>query len=146
MKSEPLIKEVLIKATPDRVWKAITDRHEMKQWYFDLADFQPVVGFEFSFSGGPPEKQYLHLCRVTEAIPEEKLAYSWRYQGYDGYSLVTFEIFPERNYTRLRLTHAGLESFPRLEDFKRANFDFGWTSLIQQVLKTYLETGKVTQG
>jgi uncharacterized protein YndB with AHSA1/START domain len=139
MKSEPLIKEVLIKATPERVWKAITDRDEMKQWYFDLAEFKPVVGFEFSFEGGPPEEKYLHLCRVTEAVPGAKLTYSWRYDGYAGESFVTFELLKEGEITRVRLTHTGLETFPPLEAFKRENFNFGWTDLIQRSLKEYLE-------
>ncbi len=146
MSTTPLIKEILIQTTPERVWKAISDKTEMKQWYFDLADFRAEVGFEFSFSGGPPEKQYLHLCRVVEAIPPRKLSYSWRYDGYEGDSLVTFELMQEGDMTRVRLTHTGLETFPPLEDFKRANFDFGWTSLIQQMLKSYIETGKTNPG
>ena len=81
MNSEPLVKEVLVDATPERVWKAITDKNDMKQWYFELKDFKPQVGFEFTFEGGPPEKKYLHLCKVTEVIPLKKLTYlrrSWR--------------------------------------------------------------------
>jgi uncharacterized protein YndB with AHSA1/START domain len=146
MSTMPLVKEILIQATPERVWQAISDKNEMKQWYFDLADFRPEPGFEFSFSGGPPEKQYLHLCRVMESIPPQKLSYSWRYDGYEGDSLVTFELFKEGEMTRVRLTHSGLETFPPLDDFKRANFDFGWTSLIQQMLKSYVETGKANPG
>ena len=48
------------------------NKNEMKKWYFDLAEFKAEVGFKFQFSGGPPEKQYLHLCEVTEIIPEKK--------------------------------------------------------------------------
>ena len=46
--AEPVIKEVLLNAPASKVWKAITDKNEMKQWYFDLAEFKPEVGFEFS--------------------------------------------------------------------------------------------------
>jgi uncharacterized protein YndB with AHSA1/START domain len=128
------------KATADKVWKAITDRDEMAQWYFDLEAFRPEVGFEFRFYGGPPEKQYLHVCVVTEVVPGRKITYSWRYDGYQGISHVTFELFEEGDSTRLKLTHAGLESFPAdITDFARKNFEAGWNEIIGANLKDYVE-------
>ena len=55
---------------------------------------------------------YHHICKITEVDPQRKLKYSWRYQGYEGISYVTFELFSEGKATRLKLTHEGLESFP----------------------------------
>ena len=49
--SQPVIKEVLLDAPVSRVWKAITDKEDMKHWYFDFAEFKPEVGFEFQFYG-----------------------------------------------------------------------------------------------
>ncbi len=40
----------------------------------------------------------------------EKLQYSWRYDGYEGNSFVTFELFAEGDKTRVKLTHEGLET------------------------------------
>ncbi len=91
MDNQALVFERLFDAPASKVWKAITDKEEMKKWYFDLPAFKAEVGCNFQFSGGPsPEKQYLHLCEVTEVIPEKKLTYSWRYDGYAGNSFVTF--------------------------------------------------------
>src|SRR4051794_1834313 len=89
--SEPFVIERTYNAPVEKVWQAITDKDQMKQWYFDMAAFEPIVGFEFSFTGGTEEQSYLHLCKITEVIPYKKLAYSWRYDGYEGNSLVTFE-------------------------------------------------------
>ena len=61
MNTPPLVVERVFNAPIEKVWKAITKKEEMKQWYFDLAEFKAEVGFEFRFYGGPPEKQYLHL-------------------------------------------------------------------------------------
>ena len=120
--------------------EAITDKNDMKQWYFDLAEFKPEVGFKFSFTGGPPERSYLHLCEVIEVIPQKKLTYSWRYDGYEGVSHVTFELFEETtDTTRLKLAHSGLETFPALADFARSNFEAGWSDLIGQLLKDFVE-------
>jgi uncharacterized protein YndB with AHSA1/START domain len=138
--SEPFVIERTLNAPADKVWKAITDKHEMKQWYFDLKEFKPEVGFEFSFSGGEKDGvQYLHLCKVTEVIKEKKLTYSWRYDGYGGNSFVTFELFAEGDKTRLKLTHEGLETFPAIAAFARKNFENGWTSIIGSSLPKYLE-------
>src|SRR4029077_16534570 len=109
------------------------------QWSFDIPQFKPEVGFEFEFSAGKNDVQYLHRCKVIEVVPEKKLAYSWRYEGYAGDSLVTIELFAEGNQTRLRLTHTGLETFPKLPDFDRKNFAAGGPYLIGESLKAFVE-------
>lgn len=139
MSNEPFVIERTFNAPVEKVWKAITDKEEMKQWYFDLADFKPEIGFEFQFEGGPDDRKYLHLCKVTEAIQNKKLTYSWRYDGYEGNSFVTFELFPEGEKTKLKLTHTGLETFPANPDFAKENFVQGWTHIIGKSLQEYLE-------
>ena len=142
MKSnEAFVIERTYPVTVNRVWKAITNGDEMKLWYFDLPDFKPEVGYEFQFMGGPSEdRQYKHLCKITEVITGRKLTHSWRYEGYEGNTLVTFELFDEGLKTRLKLTHEGLESFPSDNpDLAKANFAEGWTMIIGTSLKEYLE-------
>ncbi|MBI2429611.1 MAG: SRPBCC domain-containing protein [Ignavibacteriales bacterium] len=143
MNNEPIVIERTFNAPAAKVWNAITDGNEMKQWYFDLAEFTAEVGFEFQFSGGPaPERQYLHLCKITEVVAGKKLTYSWRYDGYAGISFVTFDLFPEGNTTRVKLTHAGLDTFPKEEpDFAKNNFVEGWTDIIGRSLKEFVEKG-----
>lgn len=141
MKIEPFIIERTLNATPDRVWKAITDKDQMKQWYFDLAEFKPEVGFEFSFEGGPDaETRYIHLCKIIKVEPGKTLQYSWRYDGFAGNSFVTFELFPEGSKTKLKLTHEGLETFPSdIKDFARENFVEGWTYFIDKSIVEFFE-------
>jgi len=138
-KDEPLVVERTFDAPVSLVWKALTDRDDIKQWSFDIREFAPEVGFEFQFYGGDKTTQYLHRCKVTEAIPNKRLAYTWRYEGHAGDSLVTFELFAEGNKTRLRLTHAGLETFPKLPAFAKANFLEGWTDIVGNSLKNFVE-------
>ena len=124
-----------------KVWKAITDKDEMKQWYFDLAEFKTEVGFEFQFYGeGKEGQKYLHLCKITEVVPGKKLTYTWRYDGYEGNSFVTFELFPEVDKTRLKLTHEGVESFSMNgPDFAKESFAAGWTEITGTALKNFVE-------
>lgn len=133
--------ERVLNAPVENVWNAITDKDAMKQWYFDLAEFRPEVGFEFSFTGqGKKGVQYLHHCKVTEVVVGKKLTYSWRYEGYEGISYVHFELFAEGDKTRIRLTHEGLDTFPKNNsDFDTENFVGGWTELIGSLLKKFVE-------
>lgn len=136
----PLVVERTYDAPVETVWAAITEKEQIKGWSFDIKEFKPEVGFEFQFYGGTPEKQYLHLCKVLEVVKFKKLRYSWRYDGYEGNSTVTFELFPDKNKTKVRLTHEGLESFPRNNpDFAKKNFEGGWESLIGSLLKEFVE-------
>jgi uncharacterized protein YndB with AHSA1/START domain len=141
MKSKPFIIERTYNAPIAKVWKAITDKNEMNQWYFDLPEFRPEAGFEFQFKGGKdPNNPYLHLCKITEVIPNKKLTYSWRYDGYAGISYVTFELTAEGNKTKLTLTHAGLETFPADNpDLAKENFAEGWTQIAGKQLKEFVE-------
>ncbi len=143
MKNEPFVIERTFNAPVEKVWKAITDKNEMKKWYFDLAEFKPEVGFEFQFYGeGKTGEKFLHLCRITEVVKNKKLKHSWRYEGYEGNSFVTFELFDEGEKTRLKLTHEGLETFPVTahNDFAKENFAEGWTYIIGTALQKFTES------
>ncbi len=139
--TEVLIVERVFNVPIEKVWQALIDKNQMKQWYFDLAAFKPEVGFEFQFEGGKDDRIYLHLCKVTEVVPFKKLKYSWRYDGYEGISYVTFELAREGEHTKLKLTHDGLDTFPMSNpDFAKENFSEGWNYIIHTSLKKYLET------
>lgn len=145
MSENPLIIERTYNAPAAKVWKAITDKDEMKQWYFDLSEFKAEAGFEFQFYGeGRTGEKYLHRCKITEVIPGKKITYSWRYDGYEGNSFVTFELFEEGDKTRLKLTHEGLETFPRNNpDFARESFAEGWTFITGTSLPKFLEQTEI---
>ena len=137
--SNAVVIERTLNAPAARVWKALTDVDQMREWYFDLKEFKPTVDFEFEFVVEHEGNKYHHLCRVTEVVPQKKIAYTWRYKGEPGDSLVTFELFAEGEKTRLKLTHSGIETFPKMPAYARKNFEFGWTSLIGSELKKFVE-------
>lgn len=140
LKNPPVVVEKVLDALVEKVWEAITDKDQMKQWYFDLDDFRPEIGFRFTFPGqGHKGEQYIHLCTITDIIPQKKLQYSWEYEGHPGYSLVTFELFEMEKNTKLRLTHHGLETFPQDNtDFAWKSFNGGWSELIGKLLPEFL--------
>ena len=141
---EPIIKEVSINAPIATVWNAVTNKDQMKEWYFDIADFKPEPGHAFEFMAECDGEEYLHICRVKEVVPMQKISYTWRYEQTKGDSLVTFELYDEGEVTRVKLTHEGVELFAdHGKDFGRECFDAGWTDFIQRALKEYAEKATV---
>jgi uncharacterized protein YndB with AHSA1/START domain len=137
--AEAIVVERTFNAPVGRVWTALTDVNEMRQWYFDLKEFKAEVGFEFAFVVEHEGNTYDHRCQITEVIPQKKIAYTWRYEGHEGNSLVTIQLFPEGNKTRLKLTHTGIETFPKTPAYARKNFESGWTAIIGSELKQFVE-------
>jgi len=140
--AEAVAVERTLNAPIARVWKALTDANQMRQWYFDLKEFKPQVGFEFEFVVDHEGNRYHHLCQVSDVVPQKKIAYSWRYKGEPGDSLVTFELFGEGNKTRVKVTHTGIETFPKTPAYARKNFENGWTAIIGTELKQFVEKSK----
>jgi uncharacterized protein YndB with AHSA1/START domain len=140
MSTNPIVIERTYDAPLEKVWKAITNSEQLKQWYFpDIEGFQPVVGAEFTFTGENKGVIYHHLCKVLEVEPLKKLKHSWRYEDHPGNSFVTWELFAEANKTKVRLTHEGLETFPDTPDFARQSFEAGWKEIVGKMLKEFLE-------
>ena len=140
--AEAVVVERTLNAPVAKVWKALTDVDQMREWYFDLKEFKPEVGFEFEFVVEHEGNKYHHLCRITDVVPEKKIVYTWRYKGEPGDSLVTFELFPDADKTRVKVTHTGIETFPQTPAYARKNFEAGWTAIIGTELKQFVEKSK----
>jgi uncharacterized protein YndB with AHSA1/START domain len=138
---EPIVVAETFSAAPERVWRAITDKDEMRRWFFEtIAAFKPEIGFETRFNVRNAGRDYLHLWKVTEAIAPRKLAYEWKYEGYPGASFVVWELVEMGNGTRLTLTHNGVETFPQDDPaFTRESCEGGWRYFLCDRLKAFLE-------
>ncbi len=126
----------------EKVWKAITDVKDLRTWSFDmLDDFKPVVGFETRFDVKKGDNIYPHIWKVVEAVPGRKISFEWRYGGFPGNSVVTFELYPAGEKTRLVLIHRGLKTFlpDRHPELSKGNFAEGWTALIGKNLRDFFE-------
>jgi uncharacterized protein YndB with AHSA1/START domain len=124
-----------------KVWKAIADPDDLRQWYSDLPSFSSKVAVphEFETTDGPdainPDK-----CMAVELIEEKKISYTWKYEVYPGNSLVTFELSGEGTKTKLLFTHQGLETFPVSNpDVARDNIISSWKYMLDTAIKVFLE-------
>lgn len=134
----PFVLEHVYNATIEKVWQALTDEDEMREWYFpQLKKFEPIVGYKFEFTDDG--SNYKKEWAVTQVVDGKLLAHSWNYKGYPGSSEVTFKLSEEGGKTRLKLTHTGLASFPHDAHFARHRFEEGWNQIIRSNLKKHLE-------
>jgi uncharacterized protein YndB with AHSA1/START domain len=148
MDKKIVVIECTYEAPIEKVWEALTNKDQMKHWYFEVTDFKAEVGFEFQFSTENDGKICLHKCKVVEAKPITKIAYTWSYEGYVGQSLVTFELFSEaKEKTRLKLTHSDLDTFSKdYPQFSQENFNEGWKSILGQSLRNFVQKESFTKS
>jgi uncharacterized protein YndB with AHSA1/START domain len=138
--SEDFVIERTYDAPVAAVWQAITEPAAIREWFMPFEGFQPEVGCDFTFTAQDPDNvSWVHLCTVKEVVPQKKIAYTWRYEGQPGDTLVTMELKPDGPGTHIKLTHSGLDTLPKLSAFARENFVAGWNELIGSLLKAHVQ-------
>lgn len=128
-------------ANPSEVWEAITNKEAMKQWYFDIPDFELIVGRTFNFYEPGDKKEYHHQCTILKITPKQKLKHTWTHPSHSkGKSLLTWEIEEVENGTKVTLTHEGIENLADAGSaFEEENYLAGWNEIVKELLKDYLE-------
>lgn len=137
----PIIVEETFNVSIESVWKAITEIDLMRQWYFEnIPSFEAEVGFETQFNVENEGRIFPHMWKVTEAIPNKKIVYTWKFENYPGDSIVEWELSEQDNSTKLKLKVIVLEDFPDdIPEFKRESCIGGWEYFINNRLKEFLE-------
>ena len=136
----PLVIERTYQAPLDTVWKAITEVSQMRKWFMgEINAFRAEKGFETEFAVRHQGKDFPHLWKVLEVVPQRKISVEWKFGGYSGASVATMELFEENEGTRLRLTHEGVGNYPKnATDLAKQNFAMGWNALVHRQLADYL--------
>jgi uncharacterized protein YndB with AHSA1/START domain len=137
----PIIVEETYNKPIETVWRAITEPVQMRKWFFDnIPDFKPEVGFEIEFDVEAGGRVFPHQWKITKVESGKLIEYNWKYGGYQGDAYVTFELTPEENAIRLRLTNIVVEDFQDdIPEFKRESCIGGWNYFIKERLKKYLD-------
>lgn len=139
MSDDTQVYEVFIRATPEKVWDAITNPQQSEQYFFGTrVSLEPKKGGRIAYTaGGHP----LVDGEVLEVSAPERLVTTWRIH-YDPttkgeVSTVTWRCEPRGEATKLTLTHE-LKGAPR--SAKSVGTD-GW-SVVLSGMKTLVETGE----
>jgi uncharacterized protein YndB with AHSA1/START domain len=124
-------RELTFAASPERVWRAITDSNEISAWFPDRADLQAVVGYEGWFEW---DEHGRSAVLVEEVEPMHRFA--WRWENEDGKgvhapgsTLVEWTLEPRSDGgTTLRMRESGF-----IKPNAREGNEEGWTSELSEL-------------
>ena len=133
-----------IAATPDSVWRALTDGALTRQyWYGRRAESDWKVGSPVTFWYQSADGEAVSDRGIMlECVRPRRLSYTWQVQFIESMrdenpSRVTFEIEAEGEDAKLTVTHDDLEAGGEVVQAVRA----GWRAILCS-LKSLLETGE----
>lgn len=117
--TQSVVRTVVLHAPVERVWRALTDHREFGTWFKARIDQPFEVGR--TQTGGMLEPGYEHyqwLSTVVTLDAPRRFAFRWPHprdphaQSYEGEptTLVTFELEPVPEGTRLTITESGFEA------------------------------------
>jgi uncharacterized protein YndB with AHSA1/START domain len=100
-----LVIERLFPHSPEKLWRALTEKTLLTQWTMPN-DFQPVVGHKFQFRSEPvPGWNGIIDCEVLIVDPLKQLSYTWSSMGADF--VVNWTLTAEDGGTHLRMEQSG---------------------------------------
>ena len=125
--------ERLLDASPETVWRYLTEAELREQWFMGGTDARPDSGFELvvdhdKLSTDTVPYPDAYDCFKGRVFQEKVLRFEpprlleTTFQGGQGGN-VTYELLPEGGKTRLVLTHSNISSPSGFQDFGG-----GWTS------------------
>jgi uncharacterized protein YndB with AHSA1/START domain len=105
------VKTVAIEASPERVWQALTDPDQVREYMHGTnLSTSWAVGSPISWSGEWKDKPYTDKGTVLDVVPERRLSYThWSPMGGsddrpENYHTVSFDLEPTGTSTKLTLT------------------------------------------
>jgi len=134
-------RSVLIDASPQAVWEAITDPKHLEQWYAPGCPWEiPALqeGATIKFHNTDTDIQ---LATIEVLTPLREFTLRWQLDPmHPGLTLSnTFLLEPENDSTRVTVSQAGYESLP--EDMRQEQVEQdgeAYTAIVES-LKHYLE-------
>ncbi len=129
--------QYFVRATPEAVFRAISEPTGLTRWLCDHAQLTPEVGgrYRLGWTDGPT-----HEGRIAEFVPGRQIGFEWSWPGVELQgTILRLAAEPKGDGALLMVTHTG---FPR--DEKSTDLyggaEWGWTYFALN-LKSVLETG-----
>lgn len=101
---------IRIEASPEIVFRLLTDPIQYVRWKGKLAELEPRPGGNFRVEFASTKD--IAAGKYVEIVPNRRVVFTWGWEGNDhvppGASTVEIDLAPEGSGTRLRLVHRGL--------------------------------------
>jgi uncharacterized protein YndB with AHSA1/START domain len=130
-----LEKELFINASPERVFRALTEKEELERWFLMKAEIDLRPGGSLKFEWSPDASE---VGKVLALEPPYRVSYSWEALS-PSPTTITFELTPENGGTRLRLTHDSIGEGQDWDNYY-SSVNGGWNAHLKD-LASWLETG-----
>jgi uncharacterized protein YndB with AHSA1/START domain len=129
-----------ITASPETVFRALTDPDELSRWWTTSADSDPRLGgaFDYRFEFDEQSRNHSYSGAYDDVVENERVAYPW--QGRLGETKVEVTLTPSGDGTTLRLLHSGWGEGGEWPAAVQMHEE-GWGFFLEN-LKSYLEGGK----
>ena len=137
--TQSIVVDEIFPHAPEAIWKVLTTGNLIGRWLMEPTGFEPVKGRRFTYrtKAAGAWDGTIH-CQVLEAIPNERLVYSWTggHESNVGYgapldTVVTFTLSRVPGGTRLSLVHAGFVS-PN-NDTALTTMGAGWKKVVKDL-------------
>lgn len=142
--SDTIEREMTFSADIERVWRAITDPAEVRQWFGDRSEYELREGGAGVYQWG----DNAHRMQVVTVDPPHRFVIRWVISQHDDLTTpfeqmhttqVEYLLDSVPEGTRLRLTESGFASLPAdVREGYHADNSGGWTSELGKLV-TYLE-------
>ena len=105
-------REIHIEASPDVVYRVVSEPEHLSEWWPEEAELVAVPGGTGSITFVRPEGTKAEALTVVEADPPRRFSFRWVYdEGLDAAPdnslLVTFDLVPSGSGTLLRFSEEG---------------------------------------
>jgi uncharacterized protein YndB with AHSA1/START domain len=130
-------KKIVIDASPEVVFKAITDPKELTNWFPDHAIMEAKLGGKVKFSfykdKGREHREFDFFPEgsIIEFIPNKKVSYTWHEPNTPDFprTIVTWELEEiADNKTQVKLLHTGFEPSKLFKQH-----DEGWSYFLNRL-------------
>lgn len=146
---DSVVVETVIGAPPARVFEALTDQRQLVRWWdneeapLESFEIEPRLGGRYRYSTRQTAvtingvSKFVCHGEIVEFDPPRVLAYTWIANWHEDKThptLVRYELTPEGNGTRVKVTHSGLYQ----EKVARKDYAGGWVEVLE-MLKNFVE-------
>lgn len=130
-------KDIFIKASPERVFRALTEAEDLERWFVQKAEIDLRPGGAIRLEWGPGSAE-VGTIQVLE--PPYRLSFTWEALE-PSPTTVDFVLTAESGGTRLHLRHSGIGAGDDWDTYY-SSVDGGWEKHLG-AMTAWLETGAV---
>ena len=126
-------KEMVINASVDKVYSALTDPDLLTQWFPNIATIEPWVGgkvfFRFSKEVTKEKRDNDVIGTIISIMPNKELSYTWNFTTkpeYNKNTIVTWKLARlDNDRTKITLIHSGFTNADKIQ-YDEHNEGWDW--------------------